>query len=78
MSKFGILSILLIIISVTVEKTSSQVLKDLYPQYVWKYLDFQFPNAAERQKAINSGTFILGSAFPIDIDVHYGGFVQIN
>lgn len=66
--------ILLILISVLAENAFAQ--KNLYPQYNWKYLDFQFPNAATRDYAIRTGTYIKGNSFPIDIDVYYGGLLK--
>lgn len=66
--------LLFTIITVSVHITDAQrTLKNLYPQYSWKYLDFQFPTQAIRDAAIRNGVYIKGNAFPIDIDVYYGG-----
>lgn len=78
MFKTGIISIFLVIITTFVDNTKGQTsgqTVNLYPQYSWKYLDFQFPNAAARDSAIKNRQYIKGNSFPIDIDVYYGGFV---
>lgn len=71
--KFEIKSIFLLILTTFVANAAAQ--KNLYLQYQWKYLDFQFPSAAIRDAAIRNRVYIKGNSFPIDIDVYNGGFM---
>lgn len=46
--------------------------KNLYIQYEWKYMEYQFPSAATRDYAIRTKQYVQGNSFPIDVDVYYG------
>jgi hypothetical protein len=46
--------------------------------YSWRSLDFTFANDVARETAIKSGRFKPGAAIPIDVDVHYGNFINAS
>lgn len=72
-SKCGILStFLLILLPILIDNINAQKYMNL--EYNWKYLEFQFPDQYTRDRAIQTGQYIRGNSFPIDVDVYYGGF----
>lgn len=43
---------------------------NLKTKYEWRLMDFNYETAADRQFAINNGTFIPENVIPTGIDVH--------
>lgn len=64
---------LIFLLMVTTFTAYIKAQKNLYLEHQWKYLDFQFPNAATRDFAIRRNVYIKGNSFPYDIDVYNGG-----
>lgn len=43
----------------------------------WKTVDFSFPSENLRLESIRRGNFVDGRAVPIDVDVHYKGYLSL-
>lgn len=45
--------------------------------YQWRQLDFEFPSAAERQRAVASGDFVQANTLPLGLDA-YGDRIFVS
>lgn len=73
--KSGIISIFLLIILANLIDNINAQYKTLLRQFEWKFLEFQFPDAYTRDRAIQTKQYVKGNSFPIDVDAYFGGFV---
>lgn len=52
--------------------TNNEKLKTVFE---WKDLEYEFPNEADRQEALNNKLYVPHNGIPIDVDVQYRGNV---
>lgn len=44
----------------------------------WREAEYEFPSAAERQRALDTQEYVPGNGVPIDVDIDYGGMCKTH